>query len=89
MKDDTKTERVIPKHYTSTAELLDKFEKCDNPVTKSVYRTLIENRIGTTERQDQVRKSRNYSMRKYLDKCTFSFDGRKRMENSFSLWFMN
>jgi len=89
MKDDIKTEREIPEHYTSTVELVEKFEACTNPVTKAGYRSMIENRIGTTERKEMVRKSRNYSMRKYLDKCTFSFDGRKRMENLFSLWFMN
>lgn len=87
MNDNTE-ERKVPEHHTSTAELVVKFEEATNPVTKAVYRSIIAARIGITERQEMVRKSRNYSMRKYLDKCTFSFDGRRRMEALFEQWFM-
>jgi len=86
MKDKTK-EREIPEHYTSTVELVEQFEACTNPVTRAGLRSMIASRIGETERQHQVRKSRNYSMLTYLEKCTYSFDGRTRMRKMFDLWY--
>jgi hypothetical protein len=77
-----------PEHHTSTADLCLKYEAATNPVTKATYRSIIAARLGVTERQEMVMKSRNFAMRKYLDKCTFSFDGRRRMEALFDLWFM-
>jgi len=88
MKDDNQNPRAIPEHITSTIELVEKFEATTNPVTKAVYRGMIETRIGTTDRQELIKWNRNYSLRAYLDKCTFSFPGRSRMENLFDLWFM-
>lgn len=85
---DKHEEREIPEHFTSTIKLIEKFEACTNPVTKAVYRSMIAARIGITERQELITKSRNYSMRKYLEKCTYSFDGRRRMCNMFEMWFM-
>jgi len=86
MKDNN--ERKIPEHKTSTAELVVKYEECTNPCTKAVYRSIIAGRLGITERQEMVKKSTNRSARTYLDKCTFSFDGRRRMEALFDMWFM-
>jgi len=88
MKDDKSKERKIPEHHTSTAELVIKYEACTNPCTKAVYRSIIATRLDITERQEMIKKSCNFSARKYLDKCTFSFDGRRRMEALFDLWFM-
>ena len=85
---DKHKEREIPEHFTSTIELVEKFEACTNPVTKAGYRSMIAARIGITERQEQIKKSRNYSMQAYLEKCTYSFDGRRRMCNMFEMWFM-
>lgn len=86
MKD--KHERKIPEHKTSTTELVAKFEEEQNPTTKAVYRSIIAGRLGITERQEMVKKSNSFAMRAYLDKCTFSFSGRSRMEALFDLWFM-
>lgn len=80
--------REVPEHFTSTVELVEKFEACTNPVTKAGYRSMIAARIGLTERQEQIRKSRNYSMLMYLEKCTYSFASRTRMRAMFELWFM-
>jgi hypothetical protein len=87
MNDNTE-ERKIPEHHTSTAELVVKYEESTNPVTKAVYRSIIASRLGITERQEMTKKSNNLAMRSYLDKCTFSFSGRSRMEDLFDLWFM-
>jgi len=87
MKDKTK-ERAIPEHYTSTVELVEKFEACTNPVTRAGYRSMIASRIGETQRQEQSRKARNYSVLMFLEKCTYSFDSRTRMRKMFELWFM-
>ncbi len=87
MKDDIKDRHDIPEHYTSTAELLEKFEATTNPVTKAGYRDMIATRIGITERQGLVRKARNYNMLSYLEKCTYSFDSRTRMRKMFEMWF--
>ena len=81
-------QRKVPEHHTSTTELVGKFEACTNPVTKAVYRSIIAARLGITERQDMIKKSNMDAARKYLDKCTFSFSGRRRMEGLFDLWFM-
>lgn len=86
MKD--KPERKIPEHKTTTAELVVKFEEEQNPVTKAVYRSIIGARLGITERQEMIKKSNSTAARAYLDKCTFSFSGRRRMEALFELWFM-
>ena len=88
MKDDTREERKIPEHYTSTVELVEKFEACTNPVTKAGYRGMIASRIGITDRQEHFKKVNMLAARRYLDKCTYSFDGRRRMEKLFELWFM-
>ncbi len=87
MIDKTK-ERKIPEHFTSTVELVEKFEASTNPVTKAVYRSMIAARIGITEQQEVIKRGNMYSARKYLDGCTFSFDGRKRMETLFDFWYM-
>jgi len=80
--------RKIPEHKTSTAELIVKYEECTNPCTKAVYRSIIAGRLGITERQEMVKKANNRAAQSYLDKCTFSFDGRRRMEALFNMWFM-
>jgi hypothetical protein len=86
MKEHTKHES--PEHATSTEELVTKYEAETNPVTKAVFRSIIAVRLGITERHEQIQKSRNYNIRSYLEKCTYSFDSRTRMRNLFDLWFM-
>jgi hypothetical protein len=86
MKEHTRHE--APEHATSTQDLVTKYEAETNPVTKAVIRSIIEGRLGITERQEQIQKSRNYSIRSYLEKCTYSFDSRRRMRNLFDMWFM-
>lgn len=81
-------EQEITEYKTPTSELCEKYESCTNPVTRAVYRNIIATRIGITERQEIIKKSNNFAMRAYLGKCTFSFNGRKRMERLFDLWFM-
>ena len=81
-------QRKVPEHHTSTTELVSKFDACTNPVTKAVYRSIIAARLGITERNEMIKTSNMRTAKKYLDKCTFSFSGRKRMEGLFELWFM-
>jgi len=77
-----------PEYYTSTAELVVKYEEATNPVTKAGYRSIIANRLGITEHQEIIKKSNNLAAQRYLEKCTYSFDGRNRMRALFEQWFM-
>lgn len=85
MKDDDNKHK---EHATSTQELVTKYEEATNPVTKAVLRSIIAGRLGITERHEQVIRSRNYNIRSYLEKLTYSFEGRSRMRAMFDLWFM-
>ena len=82
------TESKSKEHATSTQELVTKYESSTNPVTKAVLRSIIAGRLGITEREEQVRKSRNYNIRSYLENLTYSFESRGKMRELFDLWFM-
>ena len=82
------TERRIKEHATSTEELVTKYEQCNNPVTKAVYRSIIAGRLGIQQQQELTTKARNTSIRSYLENLTYSFESRSRMRGLFDLWFM-
>ena len=81
-------ESKLKEHATSTQDLVTKYEEATNPVTKAVIRSIIAGRLGITEREEQARKSRNISIRSYLENLTYSFESRSRMRQLFDLWFM-
>ncbi len=70
-------------HHTSTEELFVKFNEATNPVTKAAYRSMIASRLGITERQELVTTTNVWAIRDRMRKLTYSFDGRKNMEEYF------
>lgn len=70
-------------HKTTTEELVTQYFAATNPVTKGTLRSIIANRLGITEQQETVQRSKLLSIRSYLRKLTYSFDGRSNMEQYF------
>jgi hypothetical protein len=70
-------------HATSTEELVAKYNKTTNPVTRSVLRDIIINRLGINEMYEFIAKQERLEARRYMRKLTYSFESRSKMEAFF------
>ncbi len=70
-------------HKTSTEELVVQYLAATNPVTKGTIRSIIANRLGITEQQEKIQRSKVWAIRERMRNITYSFESRTTMEDYF------
>jgi len=66
-------------HATPTEEIVAKYYKTTNPVTRAVYRDIIANRLGI----NILHNSKMEEAHRFMRGLTYSFESRSKMEKFF------